>query len=56
VTAPARSYPQVPDAVRTERGPVATLTDDTRAAGRLVLASGKEDAPQVEPSSGGLCE
>jgi hypothetical protein len=44
VTAPARSYPQVPDPVRTERGPVATLTDDTRAAGRLVLASGKEDS------------
>jgi hypothetical protein len=29
MTARARPYPQIPDAVRTQRGPAATLTDHT---------------------------
>jgi hypothetical protein len=40
VTSAAAAYPQIPDAVRTGRD----LTDDTRAAGCLVLASGREDS------------
>jgi hypothetical protein len=37
VTATARPYPQTPDAVRTEPGPAATRTDDTRPPAVLSL-------------------